>query len=151
MTNKPVRIMLVDDHALIRETWKMLLQNIPAFQVVGDCGTGKDAIDLTRQLQPDIILLDINMFPVNGYEVAEKMAELISHTKIVGLSVNNKPKYAVRLVELGAKGYLTKTSTLEEICHGIMEVHHGNFYICEEIIRNISAGEPMIGQTNKNS
>lgn len=144
---KPVRIILVDDHALIRETWRMLLQNTPGFEVAGDCGTGLEAIELMREARPDIMLLDINMFPLNGYDIAEKAAELFPEIKVVGLSVNNKPKYAVRLVEMGAKGYLTKSSSMDEIRHGIEEVYKGNFYICEEIISSISAGEPMTGKT----
>lgn len=146
MNNSPIRIILVDDHVLIRKSWKMLLQKYPAFQVVGDCGSGQEAIELTLQVLPDIMLLDINMFPMGGYEVAEKIGEILPSVKIIGLSVNNKPKHAVKLVELGARGYLTKTSTMDEICQGILEVQEGNFYICEEIIKSISAGEPMTGK-----
>ncbi|MBL7730532.1 MAG: response regulator transcription factor [Chitinophagaceae bacterium] len=147
MSHQNIRIVIVDDHSLIRETWRMLLQNVAGFEIAGCCGTGTEALSLVQQERPDIILLDINMFPLTGYDIAEKAAELFPEISIIGLSVNSKPKHAVKLVELGAKGYITKNSTLEEICHGIREVYQGRYYICEDIINSIADGEPLKGKT----
>jgi two-component system, NarL family, invasion response regulator UvrY len=141
MSNEPIRIMLVDDHKIVRKSWKSLLENNPRFTVIADCDNGQSAIEQAEQLIPDIMLVDINMSPLNGFAVTERIMETTPSIKIIGLSVNNQPKYAVRMVELGARGYLTKTSSLEEINHGIMEVHRGEFYICEEVTRNMPASE----------
>lgn len=134
----PIRIILADDHKMVRESWKMLLENNPRFQVVANCDNGFSAIETVRELNPDIILVDINMTPLNGFNIAEKLAELVPHVKVIGFSVSNKPRFAIRMLELGAKGYLTKTSPLEEIHQGITIVHEGEFYLCEEIKKHMS-------------
>ncbi len=141
MNKEPIRIMLVDDHKIVRKSWKSLLENNPRFQVIADCDNGQSAIEQAEELIPDIMLVDINMSPLNGFSVTERIMETTPSIKVIGLSVNNQPKYAIRMVELGARGYLTKTSSLEEINHGIMEVHKGEFYICEEVTRNMPASE----------
>ncbi len=137
MKNEPIRIILVDDHKLVRKSWKTLLENNPRFQVVADCDNGNSAIEQAEEFAPDIMLVDINMSPLNGFMVTERVLEKFPKVKIIGLSVNNQAKYANKMVALGARGYLTKTSPLEEINRGIMEVHNGNQYICEEVKRHM--------------
>jgi two-component system, NarL family, invasion response regulator UvrY len=141
MSNAPIRIILVDDHKLVRQSWKMLLESNPRFQIIADFDNGESAIKDARQSVPDIMLVDINMSPVNGFAVTERVMETTPSIKIIGLSVNNQPKYAVKMMALGAKGYLTKTSSLEEINHGIMEVHRGELYICEEVRKNMPSSK----------
>lgn len=133
MTNKLIRIILVDDHNLVRESWKLLLENNPRFEIIGDCDNGEMAIELTSLLKPDILLMDINMTPMNGFIVTENIMKTTPGTKIIGLSVNDNPKYATRMISSGARGYLTKTSPLEEINHAIEEVYDGKVYICKEV------------------
>lgn len=133
MSSTPISIIIVDDHKLLRQLWVNLLQNNPMFQVLADCATGDEAIQKTRELKPDILIVDINMSPTNGFAVTQQVTENSPSVKIIGLSVNNQPKYALRMLELGAKGYFTKTSSFKEITKGIIEVHNGNNYICEEV------------------
>ena len=135
MTNDPIRIILVDDHKMVRKSWKALLENNPRFRVVADCDNGDEAINKAEEFQPDIMLVDINMSPLNGFMVTEKVLDKVPSVKIIGMSVNNQPKYAGKMIALGARGYLTKTSALEEISHGIIEVYNGKVYICEEVKR----------------
>jgi DNA-binding NarL/FixJ family response regulator len=78
------------------------------------------------------------MSPLNGYSLTEKILDILPSIKVIGLSVSNQPKYASRMLSLGAKGYLTKTSSLEEIYRGIKEVNAGNVYICEEIRKQLT-------------
>ncbi len=141
MNNSPIRIILVDDHKLVRESWKQLLENNPRFQIIAECESGETAIEQAKKYLPDIMMVDINMTPLNGFTVTEKITELYPSVKIIGLSVNNQPKYATRMMELGAKGYLTKTSSLEEINHGILQVFNGNTYICDEVRRYMPNGK----------
>jgi two-component system, NarL family, invasion response regulator UvrY len=138
MSSAQIRIILVDDHKMIRESWRTLLESNPRFKVIADCDNGLSAIGQARDLMPDIMLVDINMSPENGFDVARHVNQELPSIRVIGLSVNNQPKYAVRMLELGARGYLTKTSSLEEITHGINEVHNGNFYICEEVRKHMS-------------
>lgn len=137
MKNEPIRIILVDDHKLVRKSWKTLLENNPRFQVVADCDNGHSAIEQAEEFAPDIMLIDINMSPLNGFMVTERVLEKFPKVKIIGLSVNNQVKYANKMVALGARGYLTKTSPLDEINQGIIEVHDGNLYICQEVKRHM--------------
>jgi DNA-binding NarL/FixJ family response regulator len=137
MSNEPIRIIFVDDHKIVRESWRMLLENSPRLSIVAECENGHSAIEQAEKLLPDIMLVDINMSPLNGFDVTEIVSKTAPSVKIIGLSVNNEPKYATRIMELGARGYITKTSSLDEIKHGIMEVYYGKIYICEEVRRNL--------------
>lgn len=134
-----ISIVLADDHQIIRASWKALLENDPRFRVVADCHNGEKVIDYVRSLHPDILLVDITLSPNNGFSVARRVAEEFPSVGVIGLSVNNQPKYAIKMVGLGARGYLTKTSPLEEIIHGITEVHKGHTFICEEVKRHMPA------------
>lgn len=133
MNNDPIRIILVDDHKLARESWSLLLDYDPRFSVIKECENGPDAIKEVRRLKPDILLVDINMYPLNGFEVTQKVLEADPSMKIIGISVNNQPSYANKMMEIGARGFVTKGSPFEEITHAIVEVHNGRNYVCNEI------------------
>lgn len=138
MNYPPIRIILVDDHKVVRTSWKILIENNPRFNVVAEFENGTAALENAALLQPDILMVDINMSPLNGFEVTSLFKDSYPAIKVIGISVNNYPKYAEKLLELGARGFITKTSSLEEIQHGILEVYRGGIYICEEV-RKISA------------
>ena len=124
---------MVDDHEVVLRTWKTLLENNPDFKVIGECLNGKEAISLTDSLRPDIVIADIKMSPMNGFELTTALVDIHPGIRIIGLSVNNQPSYARKIMGLGAKGYLTKTSTLKEINLAIVTVSEGGTYVCEEI------------------
>jgi DNA-binding NarL/FixJ family response regulator len=128
---------MVDDHEVVLRTWKTLLENNPGFKVIGQCLNGKDAITKTGMLQPDILLVDIKMSPMNGFQLTETLLKINPALRIIGLSVNNQPSYAKKIMGLGAKGYLTKTSTLSEINLAIKEVFEGKNYLCEEVLKKM--------------
>ncbi|HVT83614.1 MAG TPA: response regulator transcription factor [Chitinophagaceae bacterium] len=138
MNANAIRIMLVDDHRLVLESWKILLDNDPRFSVVAECENGAEAIREAGATTPDIILMDINMSPINGFEATEKILAAYPSIKVIGVSINNQPGYANRIMKLGAKGFVTKGSSFEELTHAIMEVHKGSEYICEEIRKNMN-------------
>ena len=138
MNVTPIRIILVDDHQLVRESWKMLLQNDSRFEIIADFGNGNSAIEQAEKLVPHIMLVDINMNPMNGFDLTKKICARFPSIKIIGLSINNQPEYAMRMIRSGGYGYLTKTSGTNEIIHGILEVHTGKKYICEEIRNQLS-------------
>jgi len=125
--------MLVDDHRLVRETWKMLLESGGAISVIRECDSGLEAIDCAPDLHPDIILMDINMSPINGFEATSRILEKSPRIKIIGISVNSQPGYARNIIEMGASGYVTKNSSREEMLTAIKEVLDGQTYICAEV------------------
>jgi two-component system, NarL family, invasion response regulator UvrY len=135
---KQIRIILVDDHQAIRQSWKFFLEKDERFIVVAQCGNGKEAIEQAHLLLPDIMLMDINMNILNGFDATEKITEKLPSVKIIGLSVNNHPGYADKMIGLGAKGFVTKSSPFSELTTAILKVHAGENYICDEI-KNESA------------
>ena len=128
-----IRIVLVDDHKIIRETWKLILQQDSRFDIVAECNSGAEAITVAQSIVPDIMLMDVNMSPVNGFEATRKIVKLAPTVKIIGVSINNQPAYALNMIKLGAKGYITKNSTREEMIEAILQVHKGNHFICNDV------------------
>jgi len=137
MNTAPIRIILVDDHKIVRESWKMLLENNPQFHVIAVYENGKTAVEEVQKHNPDIMLVDVNMSPVDGFAVTKKTIEINPLIKIIGISINNQPRFAQQMLDSGASGYLTKTSSLEEIYHCILIVYNGERYICEEVRKNM--------------
>lgn len=136
-----IRVVIVDDHAMMRETWKMIIQRNPLIKVIAECASGEEAIQCAEEIRPDIMLMDINMSPVNGFEATRKISKSWPEVKIIGLSINNQPSYARNMMQLGAKGYMTKNSTSEEMMEAINTVNNGGTYICKEIRKNITTKE----------
>lgn len=133
MNQNLIRIILTDDHQLVRETWKLIIETDPLLKVIAECSSGAEAIDAAISLNPDIILMDINMDPMNGFDATIEILKTNPLAKIIGLSVNNQVSYARNMLDAGAKGYVTKNSSREEMIVAIKAVYEGNMYICEEI------------------
>src|SRR5690606_32040861 len=123
MSDKKIRIIIVDDHEMIRKTWKMILQQNEDLDIIYECSNGAEAIEAAERLQPDVILMDINMAPVNGFEATRKITQLVPNAKIIGLSINNEPTYARNIMQLGAKGFVTKNSSSNEMIEAIQTVY----------------------------
>ena len=133
-----VSIMIVDDHKLIRETWSFILGSDPRFEVIADCGDPEEAIEMARTHHPNIVLMDINMVPISGFDATEQIRRYSPQTKVIGVSMHSQPAYARKMLQVGAQGYVTKNSSREEMVKAILEVDKGNKYICEEIKNIIS-------------
>ncbi|MBL7734281.1 MAG: response regulator transcription factor [Chitinophagaceae bacterium] len=133
-----INVLIADDHKLIRETWSYILNSDERFNVIAECGDSEQAVEIARQKQPDIVLMDINILPISGFEATERIKKVCPDTKIIGVSMHSQPAYAKKMLQVGAKGYVTKNSSKEEMIQAILEVNDGNKYICEEIKNNIS-------------
>ena len=130
--------MIVDDHKMVRETWKMLLETSTGIDVIQECASGTEAINIAHNIDPHVILMDVNMTPVNGFEATRKILNNAPHIKIIGVSVNNQPGYARNMLQLGAKGYVTKNSSREEMIKAIREVMNGKTYVCAEVFQKMN-------------
>jgi len=135
-----ISLILVDDHAMIRQTWKMLLERDSRINIVAECSSGSEAITMAEKLQPDVMLMDINMAPINGFEATRTIVQKDPSIKIIGVSINNQPSYARNMVDIGAKGYVTKNSSREEMLQAIIEVYNGGIYMCKEITQKMGKG-----------
>lgn len=141
---KKVSIMIVDDHTLIRETWSFLLGKNENFDVVAECGDGERAIELARDKRPDVVLLDINMAPMSGFDVLKMIRKYSPSSKIIGVSMHSQPAYAKKMLRLGAKGYVTKNSPRQEMLTAIAEVSKNQVYVCQEV-KNILSDQMLNG------
>jgi DNA-binding NarL/FixJ family response regulator len=143
-----ITILIVDDHKLVRESWKLLLDREPDFKVVGTIETGEDAIETAKLLYPDVILLDINMPGMNGLEAVELIRKYSPHSKIIGVSMHTQIAYVRQMMKNGAAGYVTKNSSPQEMIKAIKEVFAGRKYICSEI-RNIITGQQLLEENQE--
>ena len=133
-----INILIADDHKLIRETWSYILNSDTRFQVVGECGDAQEAVELARTKRPHVVLMDINMTPFSGLEATQRIRKISPGSKVIGVSMHSQPAYAKKMLQMGARGYVTKNSSKEEMIKAILEVNHGNKYICDEIKNIIS-------------
>jgi two-component system invasion response regulator UvrY len=133
MSPSKIRLLIADDHAGLRKTWRLLLEQDDRLEVVGECDNGKEAIAAARLFKPDVVLMDINMKPLNGFEATKEISRELPETKIIGMSINNQLAYLRKMFASGAKGYITKNSTKEEMIKAILEVYAGREYVCEEM------------------
>lgn len=138
MEFETIRVFLVDDHQMVRETWRMILETHPQLEVIGECGSGAEAIEAVPRLQPHVVLIDINMHPVNGFEATRKILKTCPAIGIIGVSVNNQPSYARNMLQLGARGYVTKNSSKKEMIEAIQAVREGKTFICAEVREKMS-------------
>jgi len=127
------RVLLVDDHALVRAGIRALLESLPRVEVVGETGDGVEAVQLARELVPDAILLDITLPGLNGLEVAARVARLGTGTRVLMLSMHASPEYAARAFAAGAAGYLNKDSAFDELAAALEAIGAGRRYLCRAI------------------
>ena len=137
-----ITILLVDDHKLIRDSWSFILNSDPRFLVIGETSSGEEAIEIAREKRPNIILMDVNMSPVNGFDATKQIHKISPESRIIAVSMHTMPAYAKRMLQLGAMGYVTKNSSKEEMIGAIIEVRNGKKYICEEV-KNILAQQEL--------
>ncbi|HMR93094.1 MAG TPA: response regulator transcription factor [Chitinophagaceae bacterium] len=137
-----ISILLVDDHKLIRESWSFILNSDSRFSVVGETSSGNEAVELTGEKRPDIVLMDVNMSPVNGFDATKQIHRKFPESKVIAVSMHSMPAYTKRMLQVGAMGYVTKNSSKEEMINAILEVNEGKKYICEEI-KNILAQQEL--------
>lgn len=130
---KKISILLADDHQLVLESWKYMLETDERFLVAGIAGTGKQAVDLAADLRPNVVLMDINMNEMDGFEATKLIRKISPGSRVIGVSMHTMPAYAKRMLKAGASGYVTKSSSREELIKAILEVAEGKTYLCEDV------------------
>lgn len=126
-------ILIVDDHAMVRESLAIVLNQVDLFEVVGHAGTREEALQVITEKEPTVVLLDINMQPVSGFRIAEEILAKNSRQKIIGISSVTIPVYAKKLMKIGAKGFVSKSSTRQELEEAILTVANGYIYLSDDI------------------
>lgn len=134
MTEK-ITILIAEDHLLVREAWAYMLNNNPRFRVVAETSDGNEAIELSRELKPDVVILDINLKGKNGIDAVPLILHHSPGSRILGVSWLTHPTYSRRMIQNGALGYISKNSPGREMMHAIEEVNAGRQYICDETLK----------------
>ena len=134
---KPVRIMIVDDHNLVRAGFISLLKNLSGIHVVAEAGEGYEALRLIKEKKPDIVLLDISMPGLNGLEVAERVNKEFPEVRIIFLSMYLNEEYVMQAIRNGAAGYLLKDSKTEELELAIRSVARGETYLSPPVSKQV--------------
>ena len=129
----PTRILLVDDHAIIRQGLCSLLEKQPDIEVVGGVEDGRQAVDTARQLAPDLVIMDISMPNLNGIDATRKIAEEISGVKIIALSIHSSRRFVAEMLKAGASGYILKDCLFDELMEAIKTVLRGEIYLSPKI------------------
>ena len=145
---KKINIAIVDDHKLIRQMWATMLKSHSDYEIVGESGTLDDAVEMIRYKRPDIVLLDINLVQGSGLDAVPLIRKYSPGTKIIAVSMHNEPAYVKKMMKLGAKAYVTKNSSHEEMFKAIDEVMAGKIYLCSEI-KNILADKALSSDGNE--
>jgi two-component system invasion response regulator UvrY len=128
-----IKLIIVDDHFHVREAWSWVLSQVPGLDVIAQCANGQEAIEAAKTLQPDVMLMDIHMKPVNGIEATRTIRSFAPGIKIIGVSVQAERSYVNEMLRNGANGYVTKNSSSTEMVTAIDEVLAGKTYLCEEV------------------
>jgi len=140
-----IRVMLVEDHTMVRQGLAAILANARDIEVVAETGDGKAAVELAQRLQPDIILLDISMPGMNGLEAAGLIREASPASRILFLTMYADDEYVVQALRCGAAGYLVKDANAETLIEAIRRVHRGESYlsptVSQALIRKVVGEE----------
>jgi len=142
-----IRVLIVDDHAIVRDGIRALLGRTEDIDVVGEAGGGRDAITLSRTESPDVILMDIAMPDLGGLEATLEIHKARPDSKIIILSQYSDPEYVKRALKSGASGYVLKKAAGADLVSAIRAVHRGGLVLDPDVARDAVTGEPATTET----
>lgn len=135
-----IRVLLADDHPVVRSGTREVLEQEKDIHVVGEAGSGEDAVSLSLQLGPDVVLMDISMPGMNGLEATRAIKEALPRTAILVFTAYDDDQYISAMLDAGASGYLLKNVRGKDLHHAIRAVHHGETVLGPEVARKVFRG-----------
>jgi DNA-binding NarL/FixJ family response regulator len=136
---KKTSILLVDDHAVVRQGLRALLSSEPDFEIVGEAENGQQAVELTQTKKPEVVVMDVAMPRMNGHKATRQILKVQPSTGILILSTYSGDECVLELIEAGAKGYLMKQTAAQELCQAIRQVRLGNQYLSPSLARHLNS------------
>src|SRR5687767_8897395 len=124
-----IRILLIDDHAMLRAGLRALLDAEPGMEVVGEAGTGEDGIAMTERLQPDVVVMDLSMPGIGGLEATRRISQAGQETRVLVLTMHGEEEHLLPVLEAGGSGYVNKRSADEELIEAIRTVARGDVFL----------------------
>lgn len=126
---KKIRVLIVDDHTLVRDGIRALLQLVADIEVVGEAANGKEALEKVEQLAPDVVLMDLAMPVVGGLEATRRIHSKFPQTKVLALTQYDDSDYVIPVIEAGARGFVTKMAAFSELASAIQAISRGDSYL----------------------
>ncbi len=136
----PIRVLLADDHTLVRQGLRRTVESHPGFAVVAEAASGIEAVDLARQHQPDVAVVDIGMTELNGIEAAAQILHHSPRTAVLILSMHSNERYVIRAMKAGARGYLLKDAVEEQLIRAIQSVQQGKSFFSPAVAKIFQDG-----------
>jgi two-component system response regulator NreC len=131
----PIRILIVDDHEMVRAGMRMLMDSIPDIEVIGEGANGEEALKLAHQLKPDVIIMDVTMPQMNGVEATERIKKEVPQVNILALTIHEGQDYFFQMLHAGASGYVPKRAAPEILIEAVRQVAHGGVFLEPSIAR----------------
>jgi DNA-binding NarL/FixJ family response regulator len=139
MTETPIRVLVADDHTIVRTGIRHVLEGEPGFDVVGEASSGTEAFELAVKLRPDVVVLDISMPAESGLQVAARLRAVSMPPRVLILSMHDNPEYVIESVRAGAHGYLLKDTAATELRSAVRAVCRGESYFSSPVASQLSA------------
>ncbi len=133
-----IRVLVVDDHKLVRIGTTRLLADEPGIEIVGEAESGEEAINAVKQLQPDVVLMDVNMPGIGGLEATRRCLRVDPDLKVIIVTMHDREPFPSQFMNIGAHGYLTKGADVSEMVRAIKKATHGQRYLSEEIAQQLA-------------
>ena len=133
MLSKKIRVLLADDHRILRQGVRMLIDSQKDMEVVGEAKTGREAIEEARRLKPDVVVMDVSMPELNGIEGTRHICDEMKHTRVLALSMHKDAVYVREILRAGARGYLLKDSEDDDLVRAIRCVQRGEAFLSPAI------------------
>jgi two-component system invasion response regulator UvrY len=133
-----IKVTIVDDHELVRTGIIRILKDEPDLEIVAEASSGEEAIQLVKQHQPDVVLMDVNMPGIGGFEATRKLIQMYPDLKVIVVTIHVDDPFPSRMLQAGAMGYLTKGCGVDEIINAIREVNTGRRYISADVAQHLA-------------
>ncbi len=135
----PIRVLIVDDHAIVRAGMRMLLENDPQIAIVGEGETGADALRLARELAPDVIVMDVTMPDMDGVEATRRIKAELPQVAVLAVTIHEGTDYFFRMLQAGSSGYVPKRAAPEDLLRAIHTVAEGNVFLEPSVAKDLVA------------
>jgi len=132
-----IRILIAEDHAIVREGIRMILEEEPDFDVVGEVKDGREALDLAQQLAPDVIVMDISMPCMTGIEATPQIRQLCPNTRVLIFTMHEEESYVFQLLRAGASGYVLKRAAAQDLVEAVRAAAKGEAFLYPSVARNV--------------
>ena len=142
-STKPIRVILADDHPIVRAGIRDALQELPGVEVIGEASDGREALELVKTHSPDMVFMDISMPGLNGLEATERILKAFPKVRVVILSRHENEDYYWRALQVGASGYLLKKAAIAELKAALQRVAAGEIYLSREISARLRNQLPL--------